>query len=39
MKFARFEYNGKIYNGIAEAEEINVIRGFFGDHFDMTDSH
>ncbi len=37
MKFARFEHNGKVYNGVAEAEEINVIKGSFGDHFDMTD--
>ena len=37
MKFVRFVYNGKIYNGMAEAGEINVIRGSFGDHFDVTD--
>jgi 2-keto-4-pentenoate hydratase/2-oxohepta-3-ene-1,7-dioic acid hydratase in catechol pathway len=37
MKFARFEHNGKVYNGVAEAEEMTVIEGAFGDHFDMTD--
>ena len=37
MKFARFEHNGKAYNGLAEADEINVIQGSFGDQFDMTD--
>ncbi len=37
MKFARFEYDGKIYNGMVEAEEINVIKGSFWDHSDLTD--
>jgi 2-keto-4-pentenoate hydratase/2-oxohepta-3-ene-1,7-dioic acid hydratase in catechol pathway len=36
MKFARFEVNGKICNGIAEAEEISVIRGSFWDQYEMT---
>jgi len=37
MKFARFEYHGKIYNGIAEGDQIKVIRGSIWDHFDVTD--
>ena len=37
MKFARFEYNGEVYNGVVEAGEINVIKGSFGDQVDMTD--
>jgi len=36
MKFARFEYQGKIYNGTVEAEEITVIKGSFWNHFDVT---
>ncbi len=36
MKFARFEVNGKIYNGMAEAEEISVIRGAFWNQYEMT---
>jgi hypothetical protein len=30
MKFLRFEYKGKTYNGMAETEDINVIKGVFG---------
>jgi len=37
MKFARFEYHGKINNGMVEAEEITVIKGSFWNHFDVTD--
>ena len=37
MKFARFEHNGKVYNGLAEADEIAVIRGSFIDLFEMTE--
>jgi 2-keto-4-pentenoate hydratase/2-oxohepta-3-ene-1,7-dioic acid hydratase in catechol pathway len=37
MKFLRFEYKGKIYNGMAETEDINVIKGNFWDHYDVTD--
>jgi len=37
MKFMRFEYKGKTYNGMVEAEEINVIKGNFWEHYDMTD--
>ena len=36
MKFTRFEVNGKIYNGMAEAEEITVIRGSFWNQYEMT---
>jgi 2-keto-4-pentenoate hydratase/2-oxohepta-3-ene-1,7-dioic acid hydratase in catechol pathway len=37
MKFARFEVNGKIYNGMAEAEEITVIRGSLWNRYEVTD--
>lgn len=37
MKFARFEVNGKIYNGMAKPEEVTVIRGSFLDRYEMTD--
>jgi len=37
MKFARFEVKGKIYNGIAEGEEIAVIRGSFWDRYEVID--
>ncbi|MEJ2164609.1 MAG: fumarylacetoacetate hydrolase family protein [Desulfobacterales bacterium] len=37
MKFARFEVNGKIYNGMANAEEVTVVRGSFWDQYEMTD--
>ena len=36
MKFARFEHNGQIYDGVAEGEEIHVIKGSFVNRFDMT---
>jgi 2-keto-4-pentenoate hydratase/2-oxohepta-3-ene-1,7-dioic acid hydratase in catechol pathway len=36
MKFTRFEVNGKIYSGMAEAEEITVIRGSFWNQYEMT---
>ena len=37
MKFTRFEYNGKVYHGMADIEEITVIEGSFWDHFGVTD--
>ena len=37
MKFARFEFNGKIYHGIADAGLIKVIEGFFWNSFEVTD--
>ena len=37
MKFARFEANADIYNGVVEADEITVIRGSFFDQYEMTD--
>ena len=37
MKFARFEANGEIFNGMAEADEITVIRGSFFNQYEMTD--
>ena len=37
MKFARFEYHGKIYEGIAEGDEIKVITGSILNRFDVTD--
>jgi 2-keto-4-pentenoate hydratase/2-oxohepta-3-ene-1,7-dioic acid hydratase in catechol pathway len=36
MKFARFEANGEIYNGIMEADEIAVIRGSFFNQYETT---
>ncbi|UCD80117.1 MAG: fumarylacetoacetate hydrolase family protein [Desulfobacterales bacterium] len=36
MKFARFEVNGKIYNGMAEAEEVTVIKGSFWNDYEVT---
>jgi 2-keto-4-pentenoate hydratase/2-oxohepta-3-ene-1,7-dioic acid hydratase in catechol pathway len=36
VKFARFKFNGEIYHGIAEAEEIAVIRGPFWDQYEVT---
>jgi 2-keto-4-pentenoate hydratase/2-oxohepta-3-ene-1,7-dioic acid hydratase in catechol pathway len=37
MKFARFEVKGKIYNGMAEGDEITVIRGAFWNRYEVTD--
>ena len=36
MKFARFEYNDKIYDGLVDTEEVNVIRGSFWNHYVVT---
>lgn len=36
MKLARFEYNGKVRNGMVEAEEIHVIGGSFWDRWEAT---
>ena len=36
MKLARFEYNGKIRDGMVEAEEIHVIEGSFWDRLEVT---
>ncbi len=36
MKFARFEYNSKIYDGLVDTEEVNVIRGSFWNHYEVT---
>jgi 2-keto-4-pentenoate hydratase/2-oxohepta-3-ene-1,7-dioic acid hydratase in catechol pathway len=37
MRFARFEVNGEIYSGIAEADGIRVIRGSFFYQYETTD--
>jgi 2-keto-4-pentenoate hydratase/2-oxohepta-3-ene-1,7-dioic acid hydratase in catechol pathway len=37
MKFARFEHHGNIYNGIADADGITVIKGHFWSDFSVTD--
>jgi 2-keto-4-pentenoate hydratase/2-oxohepta-3-ene-1,7-dioic acid hydratase in catechol pathway len=36
MKLARFEYNGKVYNGVVKAEEIHVIEGSFWDRLEVA---
>ena len=37
MKFARFEHQGNIYCGIADADRITVIKGHFWNDFSVTD--
>ncbi len=36
MKLARFEYNGKVRNGMVEAEAIHEIEGSFWDRWETT---
>ena len=37
VKFARFEYDKKIYEGVVDAEEIHVIKGSFWNHYEVSD--
>ena len=37
VKFARFEYNKKIHEGLADAEGIQVIKGSFWNHYEISD--
>ena len=37
VKFARFEYNKKIHEGLADAEGIQVIKGSFWNHYEVSD--
>ena len=36
-KFARFEYDKKIHEGLLDAEEIHVIKGSFWNHYEVSD--
>ena len=35
-KLAWYEYNKKIYEGLVDADEIHVIKGSFGDHYEVS---
>jgi 2-keto-4-pentenoate hydratase/2-oxohepta-3-ene-1,7-dioic acid hydratase in catechol pathway len=35
-KLARYEYNKKIYEGLVDADEIQVIKGSFWDHYEVS---
>ena len=37
LKFARFEYDKKIHEGLLDAEEIHVIKGSFWNHYEVSD--
>ena len=37
VKFARFEYDNKIFEGLVEAEDIQVIKGSFWNHYEVSD--
>jgi 2-keto-4-pentenoate hydratase/2-oxohepta-3-ene-1,7-dioic acid hydratase in catechol pathway len=37
VKFARFEYNKKIYEGLADAETLRVIKGSFLNQYEVSD--
>ena len=37
VKFARFEYDNKICEGLVEAEDIQVIKGSFWNHYEVSD--
>lgn len=37
VKFARFEYNKKTYQGVVDAEGIHVIKGSFWNHYEVSD--
>jgi 2-keto-4-pentenoate hydratase/2-oxohepta-3-ene-1,7-dioic acid hydratase in catechol pathway len=37
VKFARFEYDNKIYEGLVDAEDIHVIKGSFWNHYEVSD--
>jgi len=37
MKLARIEYNGKVHNGMVEAEEIRVLSDSFWNQFEVTE--
>ena len=37
VKFARFEYNKKIHEGLADAEGIQVIKGSIWNHYEVSD--
>ena len=36
MKLARFEHHGKVYNGMVEADEVQVVGGSLWDRFEVT---
>ena len=36
VKFARYEYNKKIYEGLIDEAEIQVIRGSFWNHYEVS---
>ena len=36
VKLARYEYNKEIYEGLVDATEIQVIKGSFGDHYEVS---
>jgi 2-keto-4-pentenoate hydratase/2-oxohepta-3-ene-1,7-dioic acid hydratase in catechol pathway len=35
-KLARYEYNKKIYEGLVDADEIHVIKGSFGEYYEVS---
>jgi 2-keto-4-pentenoate hydratase/2-oxohepta-3-ene-1,7-dioic acid hydratase in catechol pathway len=39
MKFARFEYEGKVSLGMVKGEEITVLHGSLFDHYEETKTH
>ncbi|MEJ2730698.1 MAG: DUF2437 domain-containing protein [Deltaproteobacteria bacterium] len=36
VKFARYEYNKKIYEGLIDGAQFRVIKGSFGDHYEVS---